>query len=337
MKRYGNLFDQIFSIDNLFQAYLEARKGKSKKPSCHQFSVNVGYFLNNIRNDILSDNYKIKPYTKFFVYEPKKREIHAPWFGDIVVQHAIYRIIRPIFEKTFIHTSFACRKGKGTHKASEYTQKILQSSNPENYTLKMDISKFFRNIDRTILSTLFEKKIKDKRLLKLMNMFSVTDSPTGIPIGNLLSQLYSLIYMNGLDNFVKRNLKIKKYCRYVDDFILFDLSFQDCKLLKNKIELFLDDTLKLCLSKFSFQKIKNGINFVGYRTYIHKKLLRKYTLHKFKRKVLSCQVNSVVSIIGHSKHTSSLRYLLKYLSQNWTMKSFNPLHHIKFWFNKGFA
>jgi len=256
------------------------------------------------------------PYFKFIVYEPKERIIHAPAFRDIVVQHAIYRVVYPIFDKAFIDTSFACRLGYGTHRASNYTQGALRACRDEDYILKLDIRKFFYSIDREILRKQIERKIKDRGLVEIMMLFAQKDEPLGIPIGNLLSQIYALIYLNPLDHYIKRVLKVKHYVRYVDDFILIGLSRDRCLEYKRLIVDFLKDKLCLELSKSTIQKVKHGVNFVGYRTWKNKRLIRKYSLYKFKRAVKQGKELSVVSLLGHAKQTNSLKYMLKIIKDS---------------------
>lgn len=301
----------------MYQAYLEARKGKRMKPACHRFEVAAGAFLKQLRDSIMDRSYTVRPYFCFFVYEPKRREIRAPWFGDTVVQHAIYRIIRPIFDRTFINESYACRVDKGTHAASDYAQNALKKSDPNKYTLKMDIRKFFYRISRSILRKLIERKIKDKRLVDIMMLFADTDEPKGIPIGNLLSQLYALIYLDALDQFVKRTLRVRLYCRYVDDFVLFGLTREQCVGYQAVIKQWLADTLELDLSKWSIQKVRKGINFVGYRTRATARFIRKFSLYKFRRYVRRGEHAGIVSILGHAKRTCSLRWMVEYLKSCW--------------------
>lgn len=315
MKRIGRLFEKAFSKENLYKAYLDARKGKRKKCACFLFEKNLGANLEELYQKIHSNNYKPEPYFKFFVYEPKRRIICAPAFKDIVTQHAIYRIIYYIFNKTFINTSFACRKGYGTHRASKYTRKALSQYDKNLYTLKLDIRKYFYSIDRAILKKLIERKIKDKRFVNIMMQFAVYEDPIGIPIGNLLSQIYALIYLNPLDHFIKRILKIKHYVRYVDDLVLIGLTRDKCLEYKSKIIAFLESNLSLILSKSIIQKIKRGTNFVGYRTWQNYKLIRKYSLCKFKRCVKKRKLQSIVSLLGHAKDTLSIKYMLKIVKE----------------------
>ncbi|TSA56662.1 hypothetical protein D4R42_03100 [bacterium] len=316
MKRIGSLFDVVFSRENLYSAYLDARRGKRKKRACFQFEIELGANLANLYEEIYSANYKPMPYFKFIIYEPKERIIHAPAFRDIVVQHAIYRVVYPIFDKTFIDTSFACRLGYGTHRASNYTQGALRACRDEDYILKLDIKKFFYSIDREILRRQIERKIKDKRLVDIMMLFAEKDEPIGIPIGNLLSQIYALIYLNPLDHFIKRVLKVTHYVRYVDDFILIGLSRDKCLEYKSLIVDFLKNELGLELSKSTIQKVKRGVNFVGYRTWKNKRLIRKYSLYKFKRSVKQEKQASAVSLLGHAKQTNSLNYMLKIIKDS---------------------
>lgn len=220
---------------------------------------------------------------KILVREPKERIIYAPAFEDVVVQHAIYRIIYPIFERTFITQSHGCRKNYGTHSASRYLQKSLKKYDENLYYLQLDIKKYFYSFDRNILKSMLEKKIKDKKFIELIMMFTTYGEEKGVPIGNLLSQLFGLIYLNPLDHYVKRDLKIKNYVRYVDDFILIGITLSEAKEYKQKIEKFLLDNLGLTLSKFTIAKIKRGSNFVGYRTWQNYKLVRKHSMYNFRR------------------------------------------------------
>jgi len=263
MKRYGNLFDKTFSKENLYAAYLDARKGKRKKRATFEFERNLGPNINDLYTRIHDGIYNPDPYFQFKVYEPKERVIHAPTFRDVVVQHAIYRKIYDIFDRSFIDTSFACRIGYGTHKASQYTQHAMQKYDGNLYILKLDIRKFFYSINREILRKLISKKVKDSRLIDMMMLFTLKEGPVGIPIGNLLSQIYALIYLNPLDHFVKRKMKIKYYVRYVDDFILIGLERAQCIESRKHIIKYIGDNLDLALSKSTIQKIKKGVNFVG--------------------------------------------------------------------------
>jgi RNA-directed DNA polymerase len=189
----------------------------------------------------------------------------------------------------------------------------MQQYDGNLYTLKLDIQKFFYSINRETLKSLISKKIKDGRLVDMMMLFTLKEGSVGIPIGNLLSQIYALIYLNPLDHFVKRYMRIKHYVRYVDDFVLIGLERVQCVSAREQIIEFIRDALSLSLSKSTIQKIKKGINFVGYRTWQTKKFIRKYSLYKFSKKAKQNQLQSIVSIAGHAKYTCSLPYMMRRL------------------------
>ena len=328
MKRHGNLFNQIFTRENLHQAFLDARRGKRKKWACFRFEINLGHNLESLYREIHEGSYRPRPYFTFSVYEPKQRIIHAPAFRDIVVQHAIYRVVYALFDATFIDQSFACRVGMGTHRASDYTQQALRKCEPDSYTLKLDIRKFFHSIDRDILRSLIERKIKDRRLADLMMLFTECDGPTGIPIGNLLSQLYALIYLNPLDHFVKRVLGVRHYVRYVDDFVLIGLTRPQCLEYRERIILYLESALRLTLSKSTIQKVRRGVNFVGYRTWRGKRFIRKYSLYRFRRALRRENSKALASILGHACRTNSLPHMLRLIKESSHASRTHSLGHM---------
>ena len=314
MKRVGFLFEQAFTEENLYQAYLDASRHKHGKRACFQFTRRLGRNLQRLHTALHNGTYRPQPYYNFMVYEPKPRRIFAPAFSDLVVQHAISRVIYPIFNSTFVDQSYACRKGNGTHKAADYAQEALQVANRGSYTLKMDIRKFFYRIDRDTLRTMIERKIKDRRFVDVMMLFADHGEPVGIPIGNLLSQMYALIYLNRLDHFIKRDLKACRYCRYVDDFVIFGVS-QDCakQMLASIIDYL--KTIHLELSKYTIAAIHKGVNFVGYRTWATKRFIRKHSLFVFSRAVRSGKIASAISILGHARRTHSLKHLIKIIKE----------------------
>lgn len=309
MKRIGNLFDQCFNIDNLYEAYKDARKKKRHKESVIEFEKSIGSHIESLYTSLYDGNYAPLPYVKFVVHEPKERTIYAPAFRDVVVQHAIYRVIYPIFDVTFISQSHGCRKNHGAHSASKYAQWAMNQCGDDEYLLQLDIRKFFYSINRQTMGELIDHRIKDTRLTDVMKLFmSMDDSDNGIPIGNLLSQLYALIYLNPLDQFIKRELEQKFYVRYVDDFILFGLELEEAKALKSMIEDFLAKRLNLSLSKAIICKVRRGINFVGYRTWKGYRLVRKRSMYQFRKAVKQNRTESIASMLGHAKDTQSMDY-----------------------------
>lgn len=316
MKRYGNLFDVTFDINSLYKAFIKASKGKKKTLSYIKFASNLGYEIDKLHKEVLNGTYKPKEYRHLVINTPKKREILAPHFRDIIIQHAVYDTIYPIFNKSFIDTSYACRKGKGTHAASNKAFKYIQKHDSNSYTIHLDIKKYFPSINTRILLNLIKTKIKDDRLINIIKLFC-GDKEIGIPLGNLLSQLFSLIYLNPVDHYIKRELKIKNYIRYVDDMMIIGIPSKKIAIdIKNKIYEFIKNNLNLEYSKYSIHKIKNGINFVGYRTWKTHRLIRKYSLKKFKKSLTKSKIDTLISIIAHSKTTKTLEYIKNQFSKH---------------------
>lgn len=316
MKRYGFLFEKAFTKEALYDAYLAASQHKHQKRACFQFEKRLAYNIDRLHKALHDGTYKPMPYYTFMVYEPKPREIYAPSFGDLVVQHAIYAVIHDIFDRSFIDQSYACRRGFGTHKAADYAQTCLQKCAPGTSTVKLDIRKFFYRICRKALRRMIERKIKDRRFVDLMMVFAEYGGEVGIPIGNLLSQIYALIVLNPLDHFIKRVLKARMYCRYVDDFIVFGVTREQCVAYKDRIVLYLRETLGLELSRYTIAPIKRGVNFVGYRTWASARFVRKHSLFKFRRAAVRDKLESVVSILGHARRTHSFKQMVHFLKEN---------------------
>lgn len=310
-KRHGNLFGTCFTPDALMSAYLRARRGKRNTLSVLRFERNLGANLQALHDELRSGSYQPQPYRHFMVTEPKPRKISAPAFRDVVVQHAIYALIYPIFDAGFVHDSYGCRVGKGTHRASDRVQRFLRQSSCGDVTLQMDVRKFYYSIDRTILRTLIERKIKDAPFVDLMMRFADYGEPCGVPIGNLLSQLYALIYLDPLDHFIKRSLRVHRYVRYVDDFILWCENRDKANSLRADIESFLLKRLCLTLSRWTIAPVSRGVNFVGFRTWRKRRFVRKHSLYRFGRSLRTGDVASLNAILGNARRTASHDHLCR--------------------------
>ncbi len=238
MKTYKNLFDKVCSYETLYNSYLKARRGKTELAEVLKFSYNLEDELSKLQDELKNQTFKTGKYRHFVIFEPKERKISALPFRDRVVHHAIHFVIEPIFEKKFIYDSYACRKMKGTHAGADRIQKFIQKTGENYYVLKCDVSKYFPSINHKILKKCIRKKIADKKLLWLLDNI-VDSTKEGIPIGNLTSQLFANIYLNELDEFVKYDLKIKYYIRYMDDFIILHESKQHLNKLRKDIKFFL--------------------------------------------------------------------------------------------------
>lgn len=312
-KRQGRLYDGCFTPEALFAAERRARRGKRCRRAALEFERDLGANLHRLREQLLAGDYAPGPCVNFMVYEPKPRLITAPTFRDTVVQHALYAVAYPIFDRGFIDDSYGCRLGKGTHRASDQAQRFMRASSPDSYTLQIDIRRFYYSIDRLILRHLLERRIKDKRLLDLMMRFAWQDSPLGVPIGSLLSQLFALVYLDPFDHWVKREARVRHYVRYVDDAVFFDLRRDEALALRATLADWLEEHLHLALSRFTIAPVARGINFVGFRTWRSRRYVRKRSLARFSRSLRTGDCQSLVSILGHARHTASFGHLARRL------------------------
>lgn len=284
MKRCGNIFDKIVSYENLIDAAYKASKGKRKRDNVISFNKNLIDGISDLRDKIMSGAYSHGQYREFSIYDGKKRIISAAPFRDRVVHHAICNIIMPIFEKTFINTSYANRIGKGTHRAVMLCKKYIRKY---DYYMKFDIVKYFPSIDHETLKDVISSKIKCHKTLELINkiidsfsidtpfqyfpgdcLFTPSERKNGLPIGNLTSQYFANIYLTSLDHFILGSLKIRSYIRFVDDFVIFHNDKEYINYCKIKIAGFLTGIrLKIHQNKAHAYKSKNGIAFLGYRIF----------------------------------------------------------------------
>jgi len=310
MKRAGNLFMSWCNINNFYEALKEVRKGKTLHDTFIAFERKAPIHIEELVNEIISGTYKPMAYRSFKVFEPKERIISAPHLRDRVVQHALMRVIKNIIDSKFIAQNFACRKGKGTHNCSKTLVKYLQDFE-EGYCLKIDISKFFYEIDRKILFAKISKIIKCKFTLQIIYKFIYdNDDYKGIPIGNLTSQLFANLMLNDLDHFVKRTLKCKYYLRYMDDMIIVDNNKDKLHyIFKEMTKLIKNENLRLNPKSGIFD-LKQGVDFVGYRTWKHKRLIRKQSLFRIRKKLKKgFDKNRADSFLAHAKDTNSLHYV----------------------------
>lgn len=278
MKVYKDIFGKIVSAENLFSAWGVFKHGKRNKEDVQLFERHLEENIFALRRELVSKTYAHGPYVGFRICDPKPRNIHKALVRDRVLHHAVFSVINPIFEQTFIHTSFSCRIGFGTHKGVDALDCMIRSvgrnGHRQCYVLKCDIRKFFDSVDQVILMQILRKRIKDDDAMQLLekiiaSFVSPSHAPTerkGLPIGNLTSQLFANIYMNEFDQFVKHTLKVRHYVRYTDDFVVVSDDEAYLHELIPPIATFLKDSLSLELhpQKTTIRKVHQGVDFLGY-------------------------------------------------------------------------
>lgn len=343
MRTHNNLYPKIYDFQNLYEAYLKARKRHRHQPEVLIFTNNLESELIQLQNELIWKTYQSGYYRRFYVHDPKTRLVAALPFRDRVVQHALCNIIEPLFERKFIYDSYACRKGKGTHAGADRVTEFLRRAIklwPKPYCLKCDISQYFPSIRHSTLLAIIRRTIacQDTMWLieEILSSWVDTDEPDsrGLPIGNLTSQLWANVYLDQLDHFVKEVLQVKFYVRYMDDFVIINGDKPELWQLKREIENYLDDKLSLRLNgKTGIFPISHGVDFLGYRIWPSHRLLRKRSTKRIRRALKRFQklygqgkidfdrINATVqSWLGHAKHADSYRF---------RQKLFESVHFVK--------
>lgn len=322
---FTNIFERIVTYNNFKKAYDRTQKTNTKyKNESINFSFNLIYNLEKLREKVINRNYQPQEYNIFKVHEPKKRVIAAPKFEDKIVQFAVHNIINDDFERKFIYDSYACIKGKGTHAAADRIQHFLRKAkwqwdNP--WIIKADIRKFFYSIDHQILKNILDRKIKCYRTLELLYKI-VDNSPekVGLPLGNVTSQLFANLYLNELDHYCKRKLSLKYFIRYMDDMGVIVETREKAKIIKKRMKQFVENKLNLNMNKRKTKifPLDQGLNMVGYKIWPTHRLLRNSTKKRIKQKLNKFEYliktgkiskNKVEQILnswkGHADHANS--------------------------------
>jgi len=314
MKRLNNLYQAIYSIENLKMADAVARKGKKKQPGVIDHSKNEEENILNLHKMLKDKTYKTSAYTTFTIFEPKERLIfRLPYYPDRITHHAIMRVLEPVFVSTFTADTYSCIKKRGIHAAANAVKRALNDEQNTQYCLKLDIKKFYPNIDHEVLKELLRRKFKDKDLLWLLD--EIIDSTEGLPIGNYLSQYFANFYLSYFDHWIKEEKRVKYYFRYADDIVILANNKPELHQLLADIRNYFYDNLKLEI-KHNYQLFPvaaRGIDFVGYVFYHTHTRLRKGIKQRFaKMLVRNKNEKSIASYNGWAMHCNS-RNLLKIL------------------------
>ncbi len=330
MKSYKNLYPKLYSYGNLEKAFKKASKGKNSKPYVVEFKINLKENLLRLQKDLRDETYMPHKLKKFTVRDPKTRLIRKSIFRDRVVHHAIVNILEPIYDPIFISDSYANRTDKGTIAAiqrfDQFKKKVskngqlIKGAKTNNmikgYVLKADIKKFFDSVYQNKLIEIFRHKIKDEKLIwlivKILKNFD--NKKVGMPLGNMTSQFFANIYLNDLDQFIKRKLRMKYYLRYVDDFIIMH---SDKKVLEDcmtKIEKYLK-TLRLEMhkDKSKIYPLYKGVEFLGFKIFYEYKRVRKRNVKHFKKKLNNLLKNYQSDVISKEKFIESINGWFAYI------------------------
>lgn len=321
-------FADVISLDNLLAAWAEFVNGKRNKHDVQVFGRNLMDNLIDLHRDLVQQIYQHGPYHAFAISDPKPRSIHKASVRDRVLHHAIYRVLYPFFDRTFIADAYSCRINKGTHVALDrfqlFSRQVSKNHTQTCWVLKCDITKFFASIDQGILLYLLRLYIPDQQILWLLHnvigSFHSTVLGTGLPLGNLTSQLLVNIYMNEFDQYVKHRLKVKHYIRYADDFVLLSA---DRMWLEEQVELiqnFLSRCLQLQLHphKVSIKTIASGVDFLGWVHFPDHRVLRTTTKKRMLRRLQEHPTEATVqSYLGLLRHGNTYEVARGLMNRFW--------------------
>ena len=286
-----NEFDKYLSYEKLMEAHIKSKKGKGYRIENIKFYLKQEEYIKWLYEKLKNRTYKHGGYTVFYVTEPKVRKIEKSRYIDRIVHRwLVDNFLEPAFVPTFINTSFACLKNRGMHKSALYVQSCMKKAKRKwdnYYILKMDISKYFDSINKKILLEIIKRKIKDKKLLWLIEEILYSQKrEKGLEIGNYTSQMFGNIYLNEQDQFIKHKLHIKYYCRYLDDSVIIVQTKEEAKKALKEITKFLEEKLELKLNKKTqIFKGKQGVNFCGYKINEYRMKIRDKGKRKLKKKV----------------------------------------------------
>ena len=292
MKRFGNLYEKIYDIDNLRLAHLNARKGKTHYKEVQKIDRNIDYYTNKLRETLVNETFKNSEYKIFEKLDKgKQRTIYVlPYFPDRILHHAIMQVLEPIWKKVLIRDTFQSIKGRGTSDARRRVRKGIKSGKAK-YCLKFDIKKYYPSINNSVLMMLIKKKIKCSKTLRLLS--EIVYSSKGVPIGNYLSQYFGNIYLAYFDHWVKEVLKVKRYYRYCDDIVILENFKKKLHRTFKAITIYLKKNLQLVI-KQNFQVFpvnSRGVDFCGYRFFEKITRLRTSIVKRFKKKIRFIEKN----------------------------------------------
>lgn len=316
MKRVGYLFEKLVTFENLHRAVNRACSGKKYKRDVAEFYFGFENEIIRIQSELVNETYDPQPYRQFEIREPKVRSICCSDFDDRVVHHAICNVLEPIFESRLIFNTYACRNGKGTHRALRKCQDFVRRS---SYFLKCDFRKYFDSIDHATLKAMLSRVIQDDRFLRLL--FRIIDHQVpgtpmgrGLPIGNLTSQHFANYYLSAFDRRMEEWPKTTGYVRYMDDFICFSQSKETLKGVLQDVRSYSKSHLHLNLKEevTTLAPISEGVNFLGFRVYKNIIRIQRRNLNRLRKNVRLLErlygdgripqatlVNSVRSMVGH--------------------------------------
>jgi len=311
MRRVHDLWPGFVTFERFIRCYKKASRGKRDRESVLRFGLRLEANVLEMLTELRDGQFEWGRYRSFWVEDPKRRLIESAPFRDRIVHHALCEVLEPLLDPAFYAHSYACRKGRGTHAAVLRLQQWM-ASRPGWWFLQLDVRSFFPSIDREVLYSIISRKIGDTRILDLIaSQLRSAPGRGGIPIGNLTSQLFANLYLDVLDQFVKRTLRLPHYIRYMDDLVLMAPTRLELVRARSKVKQVAEEVLRLHFhpQKVALGPVDAGVAFLGYRVYPHGLWLRGKSRRRFFKKLrgerdLEAKIKRLISYRGHVKCVS---------------------------------
>ncbi len=318
MKRLGHVFEEVCAFLSLEQAAHRAFRANRGNAEALRFMYDLEPELLALQRELEGGAYRPGPYHTFTIWEPKERQIAAAPFRDRVVHHSVCAVLEPVFERRYVHDSYACRKDKGSHRAVTRAQRFARGF---RYFLKCDVRKYFENIDHGVLKGILGRLFKDARFLELLELIVEHNAPhnapgKGVPIGNLTSQHFANLYLDQLDHFVKEELRVKRYVRYMDDFLCFADNKSELHGIHSEVRAFLRERLQLELkdNKCYVAPVTQGVPFLGMRVFPGTVRLSRPSLVRCRRKLKRREADYARGEVSEGKLVESAGSLIAHIA-----------------------
>ena len=322
----SSLQEAILCKENIRLAFEKTRVGKSKfRNAASKFNEDSVVNLEKLIEELLCGDYTPQTYTKFTLFDPKERIVHAPRYRDKIVQHALNNVLAPEFAKLYIPDSYACVIGKGNSRAVKQLQNYLQRGftefGPNFYLVKADIQKFFYTIDRTILKQILGQFIPCTWTYALLcRIIDSSPGKLGLPLGNLTSQLFANVYLNQLDQYVKRTLRVKYYVRYADDLFCILPSKTIAKEVLIAVTEFVSSRLNLTIHPLKSTVLKpvNGLDALGFKLFPSEIRLKQASKERIRQRLKRLET-AIIADFAVRQVEQSLNGWVEHakLSTNW--------------------
>lgn len=325
MKRIGNLYKKIVDRDNIALAIKNAAKGKTSRKIVRKVLANKDYYINDIQKILTSEDYTPRPYIQKHIFDgarQKKRVINKPaFYPDQIIHWCLIQVIEPIIMRGTYKWTCASIKDRGLLYCQRYVEKAIRKNN--RYYVKLDIKKFYPSIDKDILKDKFRKIIKDNKVLNLIDIIVDSYEDEGVPIGNYTSQFFANYFLQDFDHFIKEDLHIKYYVRYMDDLLIMGNNKRKLKKQIREIERYLNNIKLELKEKATLARITDKpFTYCGRKFYKDHTTIKSSTFLRIRRRLVRIykknyitlnDARAIISYYGILKHTNSFRFTIKYL------------------------